>query len=169
MPRKKGKAPVTEQIPPTNPISHERLIETVAASLTPEQQSELVRQAIAARLGQAPLSDLLGLPTTDKPASVLRTRGGAAPREAKDYLGDIVDVTVVSVDKVRPNMARVILRDHAGRSFMWDATSANGLALKAGDKKRITATIVGREGGHTLVSRVRFYEKSAKTPVRFTR
>jgi hypothetical protein len=52
---------------------------------------------------------------------------------------------------------------------MWDATSANGLALKAGDKKRITATIVGREGGHTRVSRVRFYEKSAKTPVRFTR
>jgi hypothetical protein len=168
VPRKKGKHVLTTPSPQsTNPLSHDRVIEALISTLTPEQQSELVREALARKLAESPMSELLGLKTA--PRSFSATPGTTHAREAKDYLGGIVDVTVVSNDKVKSNKARVILADREGRHYMWDATSADGIALKAGDKRRITATVDGKEGGHVLISRVRFYDKSAKAPVRFSR
>ncbi len=158
-----------ESTPPASPVpfSQEQLIAALASTLTPEQQTELVRKALAAKLAQSPMSELLGLKTA--PRSFSSTPGTTHLREAKDYLGGIVDVTVVSNDKIKANKSRVILADREGRHYMWDATSADGIALKAGDKRRITATVDGKDGGHVLISRVRFYDKSAKAPVRFSR
>lgn len=167
VPRKR-KNPVPQQTPQpssTGPLSHERVIDAIVSTLTPEQALQMAREVIAERLGDRPMSELLGFVTSSQPVSA-RARD---PRKPKDYLGDIVDVTIVSKDRIGPNAARVIMRTADGRSFMWDATSAHGIALEPGQKKRITATIVGPEGGHIKVSRVRFYDKSAKPPVRFTR
>jgi hypothetical protein len=147
------------------PPSHERVIDAIVQTLTPEQASQIVREALSARLAGGALSDLLNIPTADRPHS----KRVAKEREPKDYLGEIVDVTVVSVDQVKANMARIIFRDARGTGYLWDATSAKGMALKAGDKRRITATVLGREGGHVHIGRVRFYEKGAKPPLRFTR
>jgi hypothetical protein len=163
---RKKKPPVTA--PASEPLSHERVIEAIASALSPEQAHELAREALTARLANSSVSELLGLATASRPHS-LSTTAQTARREPKDYLGGIVDVTIVSKDKVRANAARVIMRDVEGRSYMWDATSAFGLALEPGQKKRITATVLGREGGHVKIHRVRFYDKSAKAPVRFTR
>lgn len=169
VPRKR-KNPVPQQTPQpssASPLSHERVIDALTSSLTPDQVLELAREALTSRLSTSSVSDLLGLTTSPKPRSLAVPW---SPREPKDYLGDIVDVTVVSKDRVKANMARIIMKDNQGRSYMWDATSANGLALEPGQKKRITATVLNeKEGGHIKISRVRFYDKSAKAPVRFTR
>lgn len=142
------------------------MIEAIASSLTPEQALELAREALASRLAKSPVSELLGLTTSSRPHSLVTQ----PRREPKDYLDGIVDVTIVSKDPVKANMARVIMKDAQGRSFMWDATSAAGLGLEPGQKKRITATLLNqREGGHIKIARVRFYDKSAKPPVRFSR
>lgn len=170
-PRKGRKTVTPTQIetnaPTSAPFSHDRMIDAVVSTLTPEQQMELVREALATKLAASPLSELLGLRTA--PRSHSATPGVSHLREPKDYLGGIVDVTVVSNDKIKSNKARVIFSDREGRHYLWDATSADGIALKPGEKRRITATIDGKEGGHVRISRVRFYDKSAKTPVRFTR
>lgn len=164
MAAKKGRRPVSHPNPQPEPASREKLIDALVGTLTPEQQADIVRKAIAAQLGEEPMSRLLGLGS--KPVSKYVP---TTARDPKNYLGDIVDVTIVSVDPHRANAARIILRDSKGVSYLWDATSRQGLALKAGDKRRITATVMGKEGGHVHISRVRFYEKGAAKPVRFSR
>ncbi len=156
--------PITSA-PTSDPLSHERVIDAIVSTLTPDQMLELARETIAAKLGENPASALLNLPATASTPHSLRH----PKREVKDYLGEIADVTVVSKDKLAANSARIIFKSADGTSFMWDATSANGLALEPGQKKRITATIVGPEGGHLKITRVRFYDRSAKPPVRFSR